>query len=67
MGIAWTLASLSWVFVMAGVVLFFTESPTSENPVLEWWILVAETAATLAVGWVFARAAGLHADRAGSS
>jgi amino acid transporter len=50
---AWLLAALSWVFVMAGVVLFFAESPTSENPELEWWILVAETAVTLGVGWIF--------------
>jgi amino acid transporter len=45
---AWVLASLSWIFIMAGVVLFFAESPTSENPELEWWILVVETIATLA-------------------
>jgi amino acid transporter len=66
MGIAWTLASLSWVFVMAGVVLFFAESPTSENPELEWWILLVETAATLAVGWVFTRATGLPARQRAS-
>ena len=54
---AWSLASLSWIFVMAGVVLFFAESPTSENPELEWWLLVAETALTLAVGWVLTRGA----------
>jgi hypothetical protein len=35
---------------MAGVVLFFAESKASENPELERWILIAETAATLAVG-----------------
>jgi amino acid transporter len=39
MGVAWTLAVLSWIFIMAGVILFFAESPTSENPRLEWWIL----------------------------
>lgn len=59
---AWILALVSWTFVMAGVVLFFAESPTSENPELEWWILVVETAATLAVGWIFARAPGLRVD-----
>jgi amino acid transporter len=54
---AWILAGLSWIFIMAGVVLFFAESPTSENPELEWWLLVAETALTLAVGWILTRGA----------
>jgi len=42
---------------MTGVVLFFAESPTSENPELEWWLLVAETALTLAAGWILTRGA----------
>jgi amino acid transporter len=59
---AWVLALVSWIFVMAGVVLFFAESPTSENPELEWWILVVETALTLAAGWLLTRPAPV--DRA---
>lgn len=43
---------------MAGVVSFVAEPPTSENPELERSILVAETAVTLGVGWIFALRAG---------
>jgi amino acid transporter len=52
---AWVFGSLCWIFVLAGVVLFFAESPTSEQPELERWILAGETAATLAAGWFLAR------------
>jgi len=41
----------------------FAESPTSENPELEWWILVAEIAATLVVGWSLGRGAGADSRR----
>jgi amino acid transporter len=58
MKVAWILVAGAWTFLMAGVALFFAESPTSENPALERWLLVAETAATLAVGWAITRPRG---------
>lgn len=48
-------AAVCSLFIWAGVVLFFAESPTSENPRLEWWILIVETALTLGVGLLLTR------------
>jgi amino acid transporter len=61
---AWGATLVCSLFVWAGVVLFFAASPTSENPRLEWWILVVETALTLGVGWFLTRARATGPSRA---
>jgi amino acid transporter len=47
---AWAASSICWLFVAAACLLFFVQSPSSQDPVREMWLLGAETAVTLVVG-----------------
>ena len=47
---AWAASGFCWVFIAASCLLFFKQSPSSQDPVRETWLLAIETLVTLAAG-----------------
>jgi glutamate:GABA antiporter len=47
---AWSAAGFCWLFVAGSCLLFFMQSPSSQNPRQEMLLLAGETALTLAAG-----------------
>ena len=47
---AWAAAGFCWLFVAGSCLLFFKQSPSSQNPRQEMWLLAGETLLTLVVG-----------------
>jgi len=48
--VAWAASGVCWLFVAGCCLLFFKQSPSSQNPTQETWLLAGETLLTLVVG-----------------
>ena len=47
---AWAASGVCWLFVAGSCLLFFKQSPSSQNPRQEMWLLAGETLLTLVAG-----------------